>query len=350
MRFAVSATLDAIESRLTLDPALACGVVDLAEVVRLGALDHDAGRTASLLRLGHAVDALAQYLSEDGVAVYPVAARAVLSDLELTSNERMVVRRWADDGLVEVLEDPGDRLLEVAELLGVPVITARDFTEPAWLADRFPWLPDGLLVPGGAGLAPRRNPLPGAAATRVLTRLWRCPEVECAAFGSAAGHQPPPRLIASAPTCARHEQRLADAGPRPLARVLAVRVDGLVRDRFVIREGAPVLVGRAPEAGVALGPWLGEEAMRWVSRSHLRVELRGTALVVHDTSTNGTTVHTAGGPARLASGQAYGVDGGDVVELYPGVELGRPARWRGGAPPGQSVMAEAPTVAMRGFQ
>lgn len=347
MRFAVSATLDAIEARLTLDPALARAVVDLTEVVRLVELDRDTGKPASLLRLGHVIDALAGHLAEDGVAVYPVAERSTLSDLELTSNERMVVRRWVDDGLVEVLEESGDRVLEVGELLSAPVVTGRRFTEPVWLAERYPWLPDGLLVPGATGLSPRRGPLPGPPATRALGRLWRCPQAGCVGFGAPEGRQRPPRLLASAPTCPQHDQRLVDAGPRPAARVLAVRVDGVVRGRLVVREMAPVLVGRAPEAGVALAPWLGEEAMPWVSRSHLRLELRGEALVVQDTSTNGTTVRTGGGPVRLAAGQAYGMDSDDVVELYQGVELARPARWRGGAPPGQSVMAEAPTIALR---
>jgi hypothetical protein len=349
MRFAVSSTLDAIEARLTLDPALARGVVELAEAVRLVDLDSDAVKPASLLRVGHLVDALARHLGEDGVAVYAVVARSLLSDLDLTSNERMVVRRWADDGLVEVLDEPGDRVLEVAELVGAPVISRSTFDE--W-SDRYPWLPNGLLVPGAVahaeptGLSARGHSLPGLAGTRALTRLWRCPEPECTGFGAPTGGQPPPRLVAGAPTCPRHGNRLANAGPRPVARVLAARVDGTVRGRFVVREGEPVLVGRSPETGFALVDWLGEEAMRWVSRTHLRVELRGDALVVVDTSTNGTTVHTRGGPVRLAAGQAYGLAADDVVELYQHVELSRPGRLRGGTVQG-SVMAEAPTIAMR---
>jgi hypothetical protein len=343
MRFAVSSTLDAIEARLTLDPALARGVVDLAEVVRLVSLDSDLARPASLLRLGHLVDAFARYVGEDGVPVFAVVARSVLSDLDLTSNERMVVRRWADDGRVEVLDEPGDRVLEVAELIGVPALTRRSFDE---LSDRYPWLPNGLLVPEPAGLTPRGNAMPGLAGTRAPTRLWRCSGPECAEFGAPTGGQPPPRLKAGAPTCPRHGIRLVDAGPRPAARVLVARIDGVVRGRLVVREGEPVLVGRSPETGFALVNWLSEEAIRWVSRSHLRVELRGDALVVVDTSTNGTTVHTRGGPVRLAAGQAYGLGADDVVELYHQIELSRPGRLRGGTVQG-SVMAEAPTIAMR---
>lgn len=344
MRFAVSATLDAIEGRLTLDPALARGVVDLAEVVRLVDLDSDEAKPASLRRLGHVIDALGAHLAEDGVAVYPVVDRSVLSDLDLTSNERMVVRRWADDRLVEVLDEPGDRVLELAELLGVPVVSRQTF--PQW-SERYPWLPGGLLAPGPIGVSARGEPHPGRAGSRVMTRVWRCPEPGCATFADASGAQPPPRLVTGAPTCPRHRQRLADAGPRPQTRVRAVRIDGTVRRRVVVRPETPLLVGRAPESGLSLSPWLGEEAMRWISRSHLRLELHGDALWVVDSSTNGTTVRTRGGPVRLGSGQAYELADDDVVALYEGVELARPAVLPGGAVAPSSVMAEAPTIAIR---
>lgn len=344
MRFEVSRTLDAIEARLSLDQALARGVLDLTEVVRLPDLARD-GKPASLLRLGHVVDALGRHLAEDGVHVYVVVDRALLSDLDLTSNERMVIRRWADDGRVEVLPSPpGDRVLEVADLLGVPVLSRRPYRE---FADRYPWLPGGLLVPtagglsaaGGGGVSPSPSPM--------LTRLWRCGEFDCVGFGRPAGGQPPPRMRAGVPTCPRHEVQLADAGPRPPARVVAVQVDGAVRCRFVVREAAPALVGRAPATGVALGPWLNESALRWVSRSHALLELRGAALVVTDQSTNGTTVRTRTGPVRLVPGQPYGLAAEDVVELSEGVLLGRPDRFRGGAAQPASVMAEAPTIALR---
>jgi hypothetical protein len=350
MRFEVSRVLDAIEARLTLDPALARGVVDLAEVVRLVDLDGDAGRPASVLRLGHVLDSLAQHLAEDGVAVYVVVDRSLLSDLDLTSNERMVVRRWADDGLVEVLAESADRVLEVAELLGVPVLSRRMFPE---YADRYQWLPRGLLSPGVGGLATVGEGTPGPPTSPVLTRMWRCPEPACAGFARPTGGQPPPRLRSAAPTCPRHETRLADFGPRPPARVLAVRVDGAVRGRFVVREAAPVVVGRAPaEAGgpgavVTLGPLLREEAMRWISRSHLRLELRGDALVAIDTSTNGTAVRSPDGSRPLTAGHAFGLGNDDVIELYQGVELGRPNRFHGGTAQPSSVMADAPTIALK---
>ena len=135
MRFEVSKVLDAIEARLTTDPALARAVVDLSEIVRYA--DLDGGRPASMLRLGLVIDALGRHVAEESVPVYAVAPRSLLSDADLTSNERMVVRRWADDGVVEVVPEMGDRVLEVAELIGLPVLTR---SRAEQFRDRRPWV------------------------------------------------------------------------------------------------------------------------------------------------------------------------------------------------------------------
>ena len=379
MRFEISKVLDAIEGRVRTDPALARAVLDLAEVSRYR--DFDNGRPASLLRLGVVVDALGRALEEDNVPVYAVVHRAMLSDADLTSNERMVVRRWADDGLVEVLDNPGDRLLEVADLLGLPVLSRARFDG---LSGRFPWLaePGRVLAPvpaaGGAALIAHvgggAKPVGGGRSTagaQLLTRRWRCPEPGCALFGDGGGGggafadlarserkpdgQPPPSLRAGAPSCPRHQTRLTDAGPRPRTEVVAVRIGGLVRQRFAVTEGEPVLVGRAPDGdgGITLGQWLNDEARRWISRSHLRLELHGGDLVAHDISTNGSGVRPGGSMVEtervaLPPRQRRVLGRGDLVELYPGVQIGRAAELPSAAPfQPTSVMAEAPTMAMR---
>jgi len=63
VRFEVSKVLDAIEARLTTDPALARAVVDLSEVARYA--DLDGGRPASMLRLGLVIDALSRHVAEE---------------------------------------------------------------------------------------------------------------------------------------------------------------------------------------------------------------------------------------------------------------------------------------------
>ncbi|MEW2381754.1 FHA domain-containing protein [Micromonospora sp. NPDC047707] len=380
MRFEISKVLDAIEGRVCTDPSLVRAVLDLAEVIRYQ--DIDGGRPASLLRLGMVIDALSREFEEDSVPVYAVVHRALLSDADLTSNERMVVRRWADDGLVEVLDNPGDRMLEVADLLGLPVLSRARLDG---LRGRYPWVADqpGRVVapvPGAGGpvfvahvgggdtpVAGERSP----AGAKLLARNWRCPESPCALFGQGGGGgafadlaavtdrspvtQPPPSLRNGVPTCPRHGARLSDAGPRPRSEVLAVRIGGLIRRRFVLTDQEPVLVGRAPDAadGIVLGQWLNDEARRWISRSHLKLELRVGEIIVTDVSTNGSGIRPGGSMAEaeripLKPQQSRVLAEGDMVELYPGVQVGRPDELPAGAPyTPASVMAEAPTMAMR---
>ncbi|GGK17700.1 hypothetical protein GCM10010124_07810 [Pilimelia terevasa] len=380
MRFEVSKVLDAIEKRLSTDPALARGVLDLAEVVRYA--DLDSGRPATLLRLGHVVDALSRYVAEENVPVYVIAERGLLSDADLTSNERMVIRRWADDGLIEVIPGVGPRVLEVAAMTELPLITRRDFGAAR---GQVPWLaaPGRLLAPvpgpGGAVLEAVAVPEPvGAAPTpvgpygalpapeaarKVLARLWRCPEPGCAAFGNGRvgrpGGQPPPRLRDGAPYCPRHDEKLLPAGPRPPAELMVCRVDGAIRQRFVVSSDQPVTVGRAPDGAsqgpdaLMLGPWLGEEARRWISRAHVRLELLGRDILVRDVSTNGTVIRVGGSMAEanrllLTRDQVRTLATEDVVELYPGVQLARAGRWAaGGVANPESVMANAPTMLMQ---
>jgi hypothetical protein len=370
VRFGVSHVLDAIERRATTDPTAAGGVVDLTEIVRLA--DLDGGRPAHLLRLGLVVDALARHLSDGAVGIYAVADKALLSDTDLTANERMVIRRWSDDGKVEVLRaggpSAGQRVREVAALTGLPLITRQP-------AGGFPGL-TYAPVPSAAGpMFATRKLGPGPAApAAVLGRRWRCPEPECASFGapgarepdpfgpppeerSEPGSQPPAQLISGTPHCPRHGAPLRDAGGAPRAVAVAVRVKGVTWHRFVVTEAAPVTVGRSPDepGGVGIGLALDERGLRWVSRSHVRFELRGTALQAVDTSTNGTTVLQRTGPAEavrrvpLNRGDGGTLGEWDTVELYEGIELGRADRGAGpvaGAPT-VSVMTEAPTQSIR---
>jgi predicted component of type VI protein secretion system len=118
-----------------------------------------------------------------------------------------------------------------------------------------------------------------------------------------------------------------------------------------------VIVGRAPDdkTGVTLGPYLDEGGVRWISRNHMKLELRDDVMTVTDSSTNGTTVLTRSGPGatpkpvKLKSGQSHELGDWDVIKLYEGVEVGRADRLPDRAPAAspESVMADAPTMAMR---
>jgi hypothetical protein len=383
VRFEVSKVLDAIEARLSTDPALARAVVDLSEIVRYA--DLDGGRPASSVRLGLVVDALGRYLAEENVPVYVISPRGLLSDTDLTSNERMVIRRWADDGKVEVVPVVDDRVFEVAELLGLPVLTR---TRGDQFRSRRNWIDEpGRLLAAIAGEGgspvlvsrvgrgdPARQPERSPMGERLLSRVWSCPESNCTSFGSGADAdspfadmrtftspvaQPPPAIRAGAPTCPRHGTKLKDAGPRPAVEVLSVRIDGIVRKRFVVSTDAPVVVGRAPEGGqgVMLGQWLTEDARKWISRGHVQLTLRPDgSLVAQDVSTNGTGIRLGGSAddderLTLNRNESRTLAPADVVELYAGVNVGRSKLWAtGGVVQPQSVMGEAPTMALRKFE
>ena len=184
MRFEVTQVLDAIERHLTTESALAQAVVDLGHVAWYDALD--GGRPVSLLRAGLLVDALSRHIGDDAVMVYAVASRDLLTDADLTSKERMVLGRWAGDGMIEVVPVMADRVPEVADITGLPVITMDGFPG---LERRYSWLrgqPERVLqlVPaeGGARIlgghpVPVANPEGRGAA--LLSRIWRCPRRDC---------------------------------------------------------------------------------------------------------------------------------------------------------------------------
>ena len=198
MRFDVTQVLDAIERHLTTEVALAQAVVDLGQVAWFDALD--GGRSVNLLRTGMLVDALSRHLGEDAVMLYAVAGRDLLTDADLTSKERMVLGRWAGDGIIEVVPVMGDRVVEVADLTSWPVISVDGYHG---LAGRYPWLrdqPDRVLqfLPSEGGA-----PHPGRPAALVAARVRRrgvgpglavpasrMPELRRAAGGEPAGAAP----------------------------------------------------------------------------------------------------------------------------------------------------------------
>lgn len=356
MRFEVSRVLDSIERRLTTDVTLAQAVVDLGEVARFAELD--GGRPATLIRLGMAVDALSRYLIDAGAMLYAVVDRELLSEPGLTAKERMVLGRWADDGLVEVTSGVAGRAVEIADLTGLPLLARRPHAE---LAERFPWLRDNpervlRLVPragsavlspaDGAEVDPRaaravavgtapvgdrstadRAGLPDGFAARgvqrlshtmvvrrrfvraapsdlgaaLLAREWRCEHDGCPAFGTRREiGQPLPRLRQDVPACPRHASPLRDVGARGPAYAISVVVDDLARRRFVVRADRAVSVGAAESddpALVSVAEWAHQAAKAWIGPVHVRLEVGADgALLVTDVSRTGTVIWRRSGP------------------------------------------------------
>jgi hypothetical protein len=351
VRFGISHVLDAIERQVGTDPAACSAVIDLGEIVRL--VDLDGGRPAQLIRIGLVIDAVAKHLGDSSAAVYAIADRAMLSDTDLTANEKIVLRRWSDDGLIEVIGNGGPpagvRAREVAALTGLPLVTRHPSS--------YPGLTYTPLPQAGGAVLSIRVPGPGPQwPAPVLGRMWRCPEPDCASFGGGHDGQPPAHVAGGTPRCPRHGAPLQEMRGKPREVALAVRVKGIVWHRFTISEAAPVVVGRNPDGdGIGVGMALDERGLRWVSRNHLRLELRGTTLTATDTSTNGSKVLVREKPGErgkvvdLGRGESSPVGEWSSVQLYDDLEIGFATR-SSGAPtdgPGGSVMAEAPTQAIR---
>jgi hypothetical protein len=358
MRFEVTQVLDAIERHLTTESALAQAVVDLGHVAWYSALD--GGRPVSLLRAGLLVDALAHHLGEDAVMFYAVASRDLLTDADLTPKERMVLGRWSGDGMIEVVPVMADRVPEVADITGLPVVTIDGFPG---MERRYPWLrgvPERVLqlVPGeGGARIIGGQPVLGEGRPALLGRVWTCARRDCPLFGDRRTHtQAVPRMKAGVPICPRHDDPLTNAGPRTPSMTMVVIIDGTVRLRFAVRAGRPVVVGRAPDepTGVVIGAFLEGAVNQMISRNHVRLELREDGLHAADLSTNGTFVHSPPGPygpgdqVHLKGGAPHLLGPGDWLELHTGVVLARADRLPAPSPGGQgSVMGEAPTMTFR---
>jgi hypothetical protein len=361
MRFEVTQVLDAIERHLTTHAVLAQAVVDLGEIAWFDALD--SGRPVNLLRVGMVVDAFSRHLGEDAVMIYPVAGRALLTDADLTSKERMVLGRWAGDGIIEVVPTMGDRVPEVADLTGLPVITRHGYPG---LEGRYPWLrgqPDRVLrlTPGDGGAritgAMSGQAKPNGPGATLLSRVWRCSRRDCPTFGDRRMSTPAvPHMRAGVPVCPRHDEPLANSGSRSPSIIMVLMIDGKVRDRFVIRAGELVMLGRSPDDpdGISIGGYLAGEAAQMISRNHIRLELRDDILLVSDVSTNGTVIRSRTSPFAVADevllngGPPYPLKPWDAVELHEGVALCRAGSslTRQVSSAG-SVMGEAPTITLR---
>ncbi|GAA3814133.1 hypothetical protein GCM10022403_054670 [Streptomyces coacervatus] len=340
------------EPRLSLDAMTADFVVDVANVVRERGLVND--RPADLSRLTLLTGALAEFARDDSVRVYGVCDGSLLGDGRLYPAERTLLARWAAEGRLEVRPVADPRILELVETLDMPAVTGDNFFDE--IPDH-PWIAgntDSFLRPvpdasgRGVSVVPRVMPVPqewqisrkreesdllasgmydrrGAGARReLLDRIWRCPAAACPLFGPGrTTGQPLPRHRRGRVLCPTHEVQLTSLGTVPARAQLKVRVDGAVRTRFTVAEGAEITVGRAPAPsdGIALAPWIGEAARIWMSRNHVTIALDGGQVRVRDTSANGTVVRRAGDDVRLRRGGEWPLRTGQLVLLHETVAL-----------------------------
>ncbi|KPM54355.1 hypothetical protein ACG83_20685 [Frankia sp. R43] len=335
-------------------------LVDLSNVVR-----RPGPRGPGLYRLDQVIDALIDRDHDPDVVLYLVADRS-LPHAGLPHADTRTLRDWEQAGLVELLGDADVRLLELAELTGLSVITRDRYrghrTEFPWLQgnkDQFiePFIerdeheghhgnqgPDGpegrlLLRDVDMGVVDDWNISRYAehdvlkkqgVLTRfdVLERAWRCPHHACTLYDRDHGSFVLiPRIRAGEPTCELHGSRLLDEGPRPGAAAMKVLVDRRCVDRFVIPSGTEVVVGRAPVDGYSLDPWLANHERLKVSRRHFALSFADGNLTIRDVSTYGTHLQLApGAPLTVLRGTERILGVGEKVRCTRRITLTRSGR------------------------
>ncbi|MFF9689415.1 FHA domain-containing protein [Streptomyces sp. NPDC014623] len=365
-------------------------LVELSNVVRDTSSAGGRG-PRSLRRLGLVLRALMELTGDPDVSVYLVADTSLLGG-HREFGDRAEVRRlrgWVADGLAEEVDDADERVLELARMTSLPVITGDQYVDHRL---EHPWIqgntwqflrpearPDGsvALVAMDMGvrsaaeisrrmelsalkkqglLGPSRTPL-----AEVIMRTWRCPELRCTIYDIRKGERILlPRMRRGVPTCELHGTPLVDEGPRLGTTQLKAVIDGTCVARYTLDEGSEAYVGRLPgQVGIALHSLLPPQIAQQVSRRHVAVSARSGAVLVRDISTYGTRMRRAGkqgafGPwEKLPPQTDRPFRPGDEVELSSGVVLTRSGRrfpaeladaWRaeaGGAP--VSPTAAAPT-------
>lgn len=310
---------------LCLDPLDADLLVDLSNVCSRSLLG---GRGEVVLsRLEAGADAFRALDQLEDTWVFAVADESLFRRLS-SSQDRRQLRTWVEEGRVEAVPGADERLLELVELTGSPVMTWDRFLGHR---DVFDWIQGNTehfvwVVPDGSGVRaeyrdmqvvdPRliseraeidtlkaahlldRQGRPDAV---VLSRWWRCPKPDCALFGPdhSAG-QPAPQRDGGRLLCSLHRDPLQDDGPRGRLLQLKVATDGVARGRVSVAQDRPVVLGRAagPDL-VDLQRLVRRPVLDLVSRRHVRVALRGQRWSVTDLgSSNGSAVVTAAGQAR----------------------------------------------------
>ncbi|WP_431676348.1 SAV_2336 N-terminal domain-related protein [Kitasatospora sp. KL5] len=344
--------LEAIEAVRLMERSLAGSPEQIDYLVDLSNVVHNTSvggpERVSLRRFGLVVEALARLTGDPHPAVHLVADRSLM---RLAGPEdARVLRRWADRGLMEVVARADVRILELAEVLHVQVISSDRFLD---LRREHPWVqgdtgrflspargPGGtvrLVTPDMGVHVARHDRFDAETATSrrqlhdAANRLWTCPAQGCRLYDGRNGRWPLPRMRDGVPTCEVHDTPLVDAGPRPVTAQLKTMVDGVCVHRFTVEEGTTP-VGRGPHSGVTLPFTVKSPEFASISREHVVLVLTGGTLTVRDVSTNGTRMRTVPAPGqvdgweRLPPEQDRPFGPGDEVELARGVTLVRSGR------------------------
>nr|WP_239073997.1 FHA domain-containing protein [Streptomyces sp. SID10853] len=351
--------LDDIAAHLTGDPEQADALIDLSNVVRDTAIGGPHAR--SLDRLGLVLDALARRTGDRNATAYALADRSLRHNVHEYPDRAQPARlvEWIEAGLVEELPDADERLLDLAEGFGLPVISRDGFadfrlTHP-WIQGNTTQFLTPVPTPVRAvklaerdmgtrspaqisrkleesdlkahGLLAGRNRRP---ITEVVRRHWRCPERGCTLYDSRRGGAIRlPRMKRGVPVCELHRTPLVDDGPRTGVAQLKLLVDGDCLHRFTLDVGSTVVLGRDPgPGGISLYGHVAPERLRRISRAHLSVQVSAQSLALRNLGVNGTRLRRNGArqPTLLTDEEYVTLHVGDTAELAEGIHLTRSAR------------------------
>ncbi|MFE0460452.1 SAV_2336 N-terminal domain-related protein [Kitasatospora sp. NPDC058965] len=328
-------------------------LVDVANVVHTQWIGPDAARSLERFRL--VVQALVELTGDRDLAVFAVVDRSLRASGRGFEDprDRHTLRRWVAHGLVEEVTLADARILDLADALGLPVVSGDWFLDHR---DDYPWIQGdtgGFLAPRpghrrgpvllvandmrarATRARPSGRPAPGRSGPRLVTvvdRHWSCPEPACRVYDAPGGPARVPLLRDGVPTCERHGLHLVDLGPRPAAALLKVMVRGECASRFTVEEGTRRTVGRTTLADIDLGAFDNPPESRTLSREHLVIEATDGILTVRDTSTNGSRLRIPsadgqfGDWERLPRQELRHFAPRHEVELVPGLVLTRSGR------------------------
>ena len=345
-----------VEGHLTTDPTLADLIIDISNIVRDRRLG--GSEPASLLRLSRAIQAYARFVENPAVLAYGIADRSLINDQHplLRAPDHQRLKRWHRQGKVEVQKVADERVLELAHLTGIPVMSNDTFRDHR---DVHPWIQGDT----NSFVAPKRDEtgrvvielrrmghLTSWRVSRyaerkrltdqrladhgrhirrdILDRLWSCTVGDCVMFGDdTALAQPVPQLRRNAPHCPLHYVALSDRGGRPPTASVKIDRAGKAIGDFLVIEGVDVVVGRDPgPGGYSLAALTAEPVPLEVSRRHLRFTIDGQLLLVEDLSRNGTAVNTRHGHRTLRPGETFHLTLGAAIDLPGRLRLRRSGR------------------------
>ncbi|MGW1084742.1 hypothetical protein, partial [Kitasatospora sp. NPDC002522] len=260
------------------------------------------------------VRALIERTGDPTLAIRAVTDRSTRH--RIPRRDAQIVDGWIARGLVEVSDLADERLIELAELLAVPIISADRFLDHRrdheWVSHPTSRLlrptvrPDGTVElathrpdPSASAASAVLPPAPSPHLGRLTRSYWECPDTTCTLYTPRHGTTRLPRLHQDMPTCEDHGLELRDAGPRPPATLLKVLADGVCVAQLTYQQGTGITIGRGAAADLDLAG-LATSRGDMISRSHLVLTSPDGRLLVRSNGINGSGFRPAD-PTRRPS-------------------------------------------------